>query len=67
MKTINKPLVKMAEEVEDSFVRRTRRFLWFDVEYEVRVNTDSIANDIVINCEHPIRNIIINGRTIPTT
>jgi hypothetical protein len=70
MKTIDKAIVKRCKEIEQSFLRKTTKFLWFDVEYYVLVNTDYIANDIVINCEQPIRNIIINGEKlhiIPTT
>lgn len=61
MKTISKSIVKGLEEVKESYVLRKTVFLIFPVTWWEKISTEHIGNDIMIETEHEIRQIILNG------
>ena len=64
--TQNKAMVKGMEEVEETYIKRTGKFLIFDTEWYEKVSTTHIGNDIVIKTDRPIRNVILNGKVLLT-
>jgi len=63
-KTINPSYVSLREELKDTYIKKTGRFLFWKTEWWEKINTEHIANDIVINSDRPIRSIIVNGKII---
>ena len=60
----SKTVVQGIEEVNETFKKRVGKFLIFPIAWWEKVNTEHIANDIVIETPRPIRKILINGREI---
>jgi hypothetical protein len=62
--TQNKAIVKGLQEVEETYVKRTGKFLIFNTEWYEKVSTTQLGNDIIIKTDRPIRNVILNGKVL---
>lgn len=59
-----KTLVGGLEEVEETYIKKKSRFLFFKVESWERVNSSSVANDLFIETTRKIRDVYLNGEKI---
>ncbi len=64
MTTQNKAIVMGREQVEESYIKKTGRFLFFKTEWWEMVATGHIANDILIETQRPIRHVYLNGKLL---
>ena len=60
--TISKPLVTRADEIEETTVKKTGRFLiFFKTEWWETVNTHYFGSEIHVKSDKEIRKVIVNG------
>lgn len=62
----NSTEILIKEEIENTLIKRERQFLFWKTDWWEVVSTNHIGNDIYIISNHPIRNIILNGKNIIT-
>ena len=67
IKGLNKPIVIGVREQEKDIITTVRDFILFKVKNKIITRCDTIANDIYVETEHPIRDIYLNGKKINPT
>lgn len=60
----SKTILVAHEELEDTQVRKTGRFLFFKTTWWETILTRHLGNDIHIETDRPIRHVFLNGKEL---